>query len=146
MGRFDDYQKVADPLILSINGHDYVIPEVGMQDGIRLSTQEEEDAEPISNEDFRRMLLGDVYDRMVTDNAPASAVMRAVTTAYADFTRGREMAELVWKTGGDPKAVEQYVKSQAPNRASRRSTGTASARKTPSRVSTNATKASPTSK
>lgn len=140
MGRFDDYEKVADPLVLPINGKDYTIPAVGMQDGIRLSTQEDPDAAEIQNDEFRSMLLGAVYEQMVADNVPADAVMRAVTTAYADFTRGRDFAQMVWATGGDPKAVERYLK---PNRASRRSTGTASARKTPSRASTNATKASP---
>lgn len=112
---FKDYQDVVDPLILPILGKKYTIPPIGWAEGVQLSRFQEavaagENPEPVSNEKFLTMVLGDAYDRMTEDNVPQGAVMRAAMTALADFERGREVAEIMWETGGDPKAVEATVK------------------------------------
>ncbi|OYV64453.1 MAG: hypothetical protein B7X07_06360 [Actinobacteria bacterium 21-64-8] len=160
MSRFEDYEKVVDPLILPIRGKDYVIPEVSMPDGLKYTKYVEEltaaeesrktdpDAplpEPLDNDVFRHMMLGAAYDEMVADGVPAAAVSRALVTATANFQTGRASAEIMWATGGDPKAIEKYLMpNRAARRASARSTGTGSAKKTPSPASTNSTKTSPT--
>ncbi|HWU33542.1 MAG TPA: hypothetical protein VN108_11755 [Marmoricola sp.] len=159
---FEDYDKVADPLILPIAGKKYRIPEVGMKDGIKfnldaeatLKVQEEiAAAEKAGDEeaaaaaaakmpaqmgdtDFLRMFLGSAYDEMLADNVPGGSVLRAAITAMTDFQKGRPMAEIMWATGGDPKAIERYLK---PNRATRRSTSSGGAKKTPSQASTSGT-------
>lgn len=137
MSKFEDYNKLADPLKLPINGKMYTIPEVGAADGIKFTTSVgEEDTAALSDEEFFTMFLGPAYAEMVADNVPGPAIIRAAMTALADFQRGRATAEVMWATGGDPKAVEQYL---TPNRASRRSTSTGGAKKTPSRASTKVT-------
>jgi hypothetical protein len=147
MAKFEAYEKFADRLVLPIGGKEYTIPEVGAADGIKFNVNvATEDAEPISNEEFFHMFLGTAYDEMVADNVPGNAILRAAMTALADWQSNRATAEVMWATGADPKAVTDYLKAKAPNRASRRSTGTASATATRSRASTSSTKTSPTKK
>jgi hypothetical protein len=164
MSRFEDYEKVTDPLILPIRGKEYRIPEVGANDGNAYIVYAEKVAEAVearktdsdapfpepmaTDEEYKRMFLGSAYDEMMADNVPDAAIKRAFVTAIADFQRDRATAEIIWKTGADPKALEKYLNpppNRAARRASQRSTGTASARKTPSRASTSSTKTSPTS-
>ena len=145
MGKFKDYSEVADPLILPIGGNEYTIPPVTAQDGIRfqLATSGAEGAEPIGDDEFTRIFLGDTADQMYADNVPAEAIARAAMTAMTDHTRGRQMAEIMWETAGDPKALSDYVVRMAPNRAARRATrsqSTGAARTTRRRASTSGTK------
>ena len=139
---FKDYQELADPLVLPINGKSYTIPAVGLADGIKLTAAlDPESKTPLADDEFNRMLLGTAYDEMLVDNVPGPAVIRASLTALADFQKGRATAEIMWETGGDPKALTAWVKA-ATNRAQRRSTGTGAAKKTRSPASTNGTKTS----
>ena len=139
---FKDYQELADPLVLPINGKSYTVPAVGLADGIKLTAAlDPESKTPVTDDEFNRMLLGTAYNEMLADNVPGPAVIRASLTALADFQKGRETAEIMWETGGDPKALTAWVKA-ATNRAQRRSTGTGAAKKTPSPASTNGTKTS----
>jgi len=146
VSRFEDYEKVTDPLVLPIRGKEYIIPEVSLSDGLRFTAMQEDPEGPkLSDEEFLHMFLGTAYDEMVADDVPAAAILRASATAFADFQRGRATAEIIWATGGDPKAVTAYLTpNRATRRASQRSTGTGSARKTPSPASTSSTKTSPT--
>lgn len=121
---FKNYNDVADRLVLPIGDKEYTIPEVGMADGLRLSEMFEKQAagekfDPIPDDEFNRMLIGDVYTELLADNVPASAVRRIILTALADFQRGRAVAEVMWETGGDPKALETYVRTVT-NRQQRR--------------------------
>ncbi len=147
MSKFEDYEKVVDPLILPIRGKEYTIPEVSLSDGLRYTASKDDpDAPPLEDDVFLHMFLGAAYDEMVADDVPAAAILRAASTAFADFERGRATAEIIWATGGDPKAVTAYLTpNRAARRASQRSTGTGSAKKTPSPASTSSTKTSPTS-
>lgn len=161
MSKFEDYEKVVDPLILPIRGKDYRIPEVSASAGAkyivymeaRAAAEEAQKADPtvplpapMPDDEFLHMILGTAYDEMVADDVPAAAILRASATAFADFQRGRATAEIIWATGGDPKALTAYLTpNRATRRASARSTGTASARRTPSPASTSSTRTSPTS-
>jgi len=163
---FEDYEKVADPLVLPIAGKKYRIPEVGLKDGLKFNLDAEAtakaqeavaaaekagDAEAaakaaeqippqMGDEEFLRMFLGSAYDEMVADNVPGPSALRAAITAMTDFQKGRQMAEIMWATGGDPKAIQKYLQ---PNRAARRSTSSGAAKRTPSRASSSGTTTEP---
>lgn len=121
---FKDYAELVDPLQLPINGKQYTIPPMGLAEGIELTDQLEAAARGEATPEkpfaeFNRMVLGAAYDDMAADNVPAEAIRRAALTAIADFQRGRAIAEVMWETGGDPKATEQWVKART-NRQERR--------------------------
>lgn len=144
---FEDYTKVADPLVLPISGKKYRIPEVGLADGVKFNLDIEAAAKDpesapssMTDEEFLRLFLGSAYDEMLADNVPGGSVLRAAVTAMTDFQKGRQMAEIMWATGGDPKAVERYLQ---PNRATRRSTSSGGERKIPSPASTSGTTTEP---
>lgn len=128
MSEFSDFNDLYDPLILPINGKEYQIPPASFEAGARINGIID-GAEQLTDEEFFRLLLGDVFDDMVADKVPSEAITRAGQTALADFRYGRGMAETMWKTGGDPKAIQALAPK--PNRAARRSKGTAAANKTP---------------
>lgn len=128
---FKDYQELADPLVLPIKGKKYTIPAVGLADGIKLTEGlDPESKTPMPDEEFHRILLGTAYDEMLADNIPGPALVRASLAALADFQRGRATAEVLWETGGDPKALTAWVKSTM-NRASRRKAAQAGTTKAP---------------
>lgn len=128
MSDFSDFNELYDPLRLPINGKSYTIPPVSFEAGVRINGVVDGE-ERIEDEEFFRLILGDTFDEMVTDKAPLAAITRAGQTAVADFKYGRAMAEVMWKTGSDPKAVQALAK--APNRAARRSKVTGAEKKTP---------------
>lgn len=128
MSDFTDFNELYEPLVLPINGKKYTIPPVSFDAGTKINGIVD-GAEKLSDEVFFRLVLGDQFDEMHTDNVPAAAITRAAQTALADFKYGRAMAETMWKTGGDPKAIQENAPK--PNRAARRSKVTAAASKTP---------------
>lgn len=128
MSDFSDFNDLYDPLVLPINGKSYTIPPVSFEAGVRINGIVD-GTDSLGDEEFFRLILGDVFDTMLTDKAPLAAISRAGQTALADFKYGRAMAEIMWKTGGDPKAVKSLA--PAPNRAAKRSKSTAAATKTP---------------
>lgn len=129
MSDFTDFNELYEPLVLPINGKQYTIPPVSFDAGARINGIVD-GTEKLGDEDFFRLILGAVFDEMLTDKVPAAAINRAGQTALADFKYGRAMAETMWKTGGDPKAIQELV-APKPNRAARRSKGTGAANKTP---------------
>lgn len=141
MAKFADYNEVVEKLELPINGKTYIIPPVTVQGGARWVEAQsgEEDVQPLTNDEFMHIFLGAAYDDMVTDEVPEKAINRAAQTALANHTAGMEVAEIMWTTGGYPKAIQAYVKAHAPNRASRRSKSTGAATATRSRASTSGT-------
>lgn len=142
MSEFADFDDLFDPLVLPIGGKKYTIPPMSFAAGARINGLFGDAPEKLSDEDYFRLLLGPVFDEMVADGVPAKAINRAGMAALADFRETRSVAEATWATGGDPKALMEYAKAQAPNRASRRSMSTGAATATRSRASTSGTKTS----
>jgi hypothetical protein len=110
---FKDYNQIHEPLELPINGKVYRIPPLGFADGIDLTDHLDPKSEsaPMTNEAFRKLLLGDAYDEMLADNVPDPSVRRAALTALADFQSSRGAAEIMWETGGDPKVVKERIEA-----------------------------------
>lgn len=108
-----------DRLEFPIGGKTYVIPELPYQAMLTLEKAKAgektylDDAPP---EETWRIVMGHVYDDMVTDNVPGEALMRAGLAALAFFEFGREVAEAVWETGIDPKALSAAIQAQAQGR------------------------------
>lgn len=129
MPEFTDFNDLYDPLVLPINGKQYTIPPVSFAAGVKINGIID-GVEKLGDEEFYRLLLGSVFDELLSDEVPSTAIDRVGKTALADFQVGRSMAEIMWKTGGDPKAIESLTPPK-PNRAARRSKGTGAANKTP---------------
>jgi hypothetical protein len=142
---FADFNELVDPLVLPVNGVKYSIPPVSMAAGLKFTRVTAEGSDPtetMSDEEFYGAFLGGTYELMVADGVPAAAVNRAALAALADFQRGREVAEIVWTTGADPKALTAYV-AKSQNRAQRRSKSTVAASTTKQPASTSGTRKSP---
>ena len=119
---FKDFQEIApDPLTLPINGHAYEIPAVSAADGLRawrmIRDGKRADGKPAKVEDIARLLLGDVQRRMVADKVSWQALNRVYLTVISDFTNGRSAAEVMWETGGNPKALANLTRSNKPDEA-----------------------------
>jgi hypothetical protein len=143
---FADYTEFLEPLELPIRGKRYTIPALSFEDGLRLAPLlEGKPVEGIEDEEIEALLLGSAAAEMRADGVPGDAINRAYLTALAEYKFGRDAAEIMWATGGDPKAIEARVKA-ATNRSQRRaskqspSTGEATTTKRPGSTST--TKAS----
>jgi len=146
---FKAYEDFAEePLALPVNGKTYIVPELGIDAGLKIAgvfagTDTSLNKAPI--EDAAKLLLGGLWDEMKADGVPLNAAMRVFYTVLADVQEGRAVAEGVWESGFDPKALAEFAERKAnelnpPNRASRRSSNTGAARKTPSPASTSGTK------
>lgn len=127
---FTDF--AAGPLIFPYKGRTYTAPEVSIAMGLRLNGILNEGESPdLSTAELWPELLGSMWDEMVADGVPMVFASRVAATVMADFQFGREYATVMWETGGDPKALAEYMRRKsAPNRASRRSNSTGGARKT----------------
>lgn len=124
---FQDYTEFVEPLELPIRGKLYKIPPMSFDTGLRLKPfLSGEIPEGITDEELAELTLGAAYKEMVDDGVPTPAINRAMLVALAEYQSGRAAAELIWKTGGDPKAVESEVK-RLTNRAQRRSKRTVAA-------------------
>lgn len=141
---FKDYNELADPLKLPINGKVYTLPAVGLADGIKLTAafSGKEDAPTIPDDEFYRIMLGSAYDEMLADNVPGPAAMRAALVALADFQKGRATAEILWETGADPKALTAWVEANTNRQQRRAKTGAST---TPRRASGSSRKKTPAS-
>ena len=125
MSSFSDFNDLYEPLTLPIGGKAYVIPPLSFTAGATVNGLID-GKEDESGEEFIRLVLSpEVFEQMVTDGVPDIAITRAGQTALADFKYGRAMAEIMWRTGGDPKAVQALVTQKAPNKAATRSKSTA---------------------
>jgi hypothetical protein len=130
MTQFKDFDEIFDPLVLPIHGHEYEIPPLSFEAGVIVNGVIDK-TENLTDEQFYRLLLSDaVFDQMLADKLPAAAIDRVARTALTDFKYSRELALTMWETGGDPKALQEYAKRNAPNRASRRSKSTVAAKRT----------------
>lgn len=140
--KFKDYVEIVEPLELPYEGKSYRIPPVAADDGIRfaLAADGKEGFEPISDDETFTMFLGEAHAEMLADRVPQAFIQRCLDTAMADHLAGRLVAQIMWETGGDPKAVKKYVTQNAPNRATRRSQSTGAATSTKRAASSSGTK------
>ena len=132
-----------DRLEFPIAGKTYVIPELPYQSMLVLEKAKAgektylDDAAP---EETWRIVMGGVFDEMIADNVPSEALMRAGLASLAFFEFGREVAEAVWETGVDPKALSAAILAQSqPRPASKPSPSTAKASSTRRRASSSGT-------
>lgn len=127
---FEDYTEFIEPLVLPIRGKGYTVPPMSLEAGLRLKPfLEGKIPEGITDDELAHLTLGAAYDEMVADTVPPAAIQRAMLTALAEYQSGRGAAEILWRTGGDPKAVESEVR-KVTNRAQRRSKVTGAANTT----------------
>ncbi len=140
---FADFEELREPLRLPYRGKPYTIRPVGLADAPRLLAAFEDPAgSSLTADELRTMLLGDAWAEMQADNVPAEFALRCEMTALADFRAGREHAQFMWDTGGDPKAVAAWAQSRTPVSPT---SATAAASTTKRRASGTGTKTSPTS-
>jgi hypothetical protein len=143
---FADYTEYLEPLELPIRGKRYTIPPMSFESGLRLAPLlEGKPVEGLDDDELEALLLGSAAAEMRADNVPADAFNRAYLTALAEYKFGRDAAEIMWATGGDPKAIEAQAKARAnraQRRASKRSPSTAEATTTKRPASTSTTRTS----
>jgi hypothetical protein len=129
--KLKDFNEVIDRLILPINGKEYEIPLITVEGRARWEQEQArkdgDGVEPLSDDEFEHIFAGDVIDQMRADNVPDFSIQRALQTAFMYAIAGVDSAEIMWETGGSPKAIEALVQARLPNRASRRSKSTAAA-------------------
>lgn len=107
---FQEYNELVEPLELPINGKTYTIPPVGLDEGIRLADLLNPASEvPFTDEEAFTLVLGSALGEMRTDHVTPAAIRRAFRAALADWQRDRSTAEMMWVTGGDPKALTEQV-------------------------------------
>ncbi|GAB3389146.1 hypothetical protein GCM10027568_10990 [Humibacter soli] len=124
---FQDITEFLEPLELPMRGKTYTIPPMTLEAGLRLRPLlSGETPEDLTDEEVVKLTLGATHREMVADGVPEAWIQRAILVAMAEFQSGRVAAELIWKTGGDPKAVQAEVRKTT-NRAQRRSKRTAAA-------------------
>lgn len=135
---FEDYSElVAGPIVLPINGKKYTIPPVSAEAGVELldvlrnpdgETAKKQDEEGMHS--IRRLLTDAVVDKMLKDDVPYEAMLRASIVQMADFLYGREDAEEAWQQSGMRSVVQragEAPEAPAPTRGRSRS-GTARTR------------------
>lgn len=117
---FKDYDEIGDRLRLPIGGKTYTVPPVDVDAGIRINRMRENpDEATLSNDEFARLVLGDVVDELVADKVPWAAFNRAASTALAYALYGADVAEHVWNGDPAPKASPEPTKAPStPRRAS----------------------------
>jgi hypothetical protein len=118
MTTFKDLAEILEPLVLPIRGKEYTIPPLSFQDGERVNAIVD-GSEKLTDEEFYRLLLSDaMFDELIADGAPARGIDRIARTALTDYKFGRELALIMWETGGDAAAIEALQKQRT--RAKRR--------------------------
>lgn len=140
---FADYVEFLEPFVLPIRGKEYTIPPISLEAGLTMSAIAEGEKSNLTDDEFNRLVLGSAYDEMRADAVSEDVILRAVLTAWAEYKYGRVAAELIWKTGGDPKAIEALTNRATRRKASKPSTSTAAAGTTKRPASTSGTRKSP---
>lgn len=102
-----------DHLDLPIRGKTYRVEQLGYRDGLRIRLATEavqagdtaKALELMPNDEYEQVMLGDALAQMRADNLPHGWIIRAVMTAQAWSTAGREVAEAMWESGPSPEAL-----------------------------------------
>lgn len=106
---FRDLYEILPPLVLPIGGKEYTVPFLGYAEAQQLeeNVSAESKAPPMPDPEYFQLMLGPVYDEMLVDNVPYSALRLAAMTVQADHQRGRTVAQVLWEAGGNvSKAAE----------------------------------------
>lgn len=133
------------PLVFPIGGKEYtVVPidEREFTEGLRWQQifNGAEQEPPL--EDQPKLVLGAVFDQMVTDHVPSAAIARAGWATLADFRLGRDAAEHAWESGLDPEALAAVLAANPASTPPTPLTSTGAAAKTRTRASTSGTRTS----
>lgn len=137
MPAFTDITEFIEPLTLTVKGKQYAIEPLTFEQGLSLAARLDPTAsDRLTGEEFYRFFLGATFDALRADRVPEVYIVRAALTALADYQGGRDVAETMWRTGGDPKALERDTQKRL---ASTPSPSTAGATSTRRRASTRAT-------
>lgn len=132
------------PLVFPIGGKDYtVVPidEREFTEGLRWQ-QIFSGAEPEPPlKDQPKLVLGAVFDQMVSGHVPSAAIARASWATLADFQLGRAAAEHAWESGLDPEALAAVL-AATPKTPPTSSTSTGAVAKTRTPASTSGTRTS----
>jgi hypothetical protein len=124
---FKDIEQIIEPLTLPIRGKDYVIPPIGVLSIARYEEVLADDEKTMTNAEFYEITLGPAYEQMRADNVAPLYIQRAAYTSLADTQRGRAIAEVMWETGGNPKAQDPQPAETTPpaaaNTTKRRASG-----------------------
>jgi hypothetical protein len=140
---FTEFAK--KPLVFPFRGKKYVQPDLTIEAGLYLGgvvTGADRSARNMKGADLWKLVCGPLWDQMIADGVPLAFATRVGLTLLADHQYGRDYAEATWEAGTDPKLLAAYMDKKTAaqgNRASRRSSSTAGATKTPPQVSTKAT-------
>lgn len=133
MSQLRDFKDfITDPLVLPIMGKNYTVPPLTARSGLHLALLAEKidalasgspnlDLEAFTDEgeeDLYRHALGTLYDELIDDDVPFTALRLAGMVAFVDAIRGRDYAVALWQSVGDAASGEAEA---APNRAARRS-------------------------
>jgi|SRR5690348_3939081 len=100
---YEDWRP--EPLVFPIGGRTYEVPALSWEAGVRLTKIMDGGEITEEPEAQNRLLMGDVWDQMLTDGVPLEALSRAALTCLVDFRMGREAAERVWESGLTPEAL-----------------------------------------
>lgn len=103
------YEELVGPLIIPARGKEYPLPQVSLQDGLRIHAATSR-GEEITLHDLLEIILGDTKQTMLDDAVPAAVIDRAFWAGLADFRLGREAAEQVWEHGAPKAVLEELAK------------------------------------
>ncbi|ASN20703.1 DUF7426 family protein [Arthrobacter sp. YN] len=101
------YEDVIGPLVIPYRGKEYTLPQVTLEDGLKMHASAD-NTTPLSMGELMRIIMGDTAQQMLDDKVPPAVVDRALWAGVADFQQGREAAELVWENGV-PKALMEEI-------------------------------------
>lgn len=107
------WEDVApEPLTFPIGGKAYTVPELpytAMLTMQKIRAGESTEFDDAAPEATWRLVMGAAWDEMTADNVPAEAIGRAGLATLAYFEHGPEIAEQIWESGVDPKALAAAI-------------------------------------
>lgn len=137
------WEEIADPLVFTIRGKAYEVPELGYRDMLtiqKIRAGQPSELDGMDAAESWRLVMGPAWDAMVADNVPGEAIARAGLATLAFFEAGRDAAEAIWENGIDPKAVLAALGLQTGQQPQN---STAGASATPSRAPSSGTSSRP---
>lgn len=139
---FTPYEQLVEPLAFTYRGTTYTLPDVSIDDTIRLNVALDPDSgEAVTPEEWERILLGELGPKMRAET-PAAFYQRVFAAAIAEFRWGRDVAVETWERGALPKASSTPAAEDPPSTDSSPSTSSGEAIETPSPASTPGTRTS----
>ena len=141
MKSWDDVRP--DRLAFPIGGKVYTVRDLPYQSMLTIQKAragEPSDLDSADGDATWRLVMGATYDEMVADNVPGEALLRAGYATLAFFEGGPEIAESIWESGVDPKALEAALSAALAAKAEPKPPSSmAAATGTPTRASSSGT-------